>query len=368
MLYRIILGILAIVLLVALCSCAAGSNDRKGDSTATARAAGTHRMRLLLGRFETRDTAGIVTEGFIDQALRQVLDSVPSAEYVTINLRDSLAASAIARGEKGISSEALADSLHLDGVIVARMARFGSVVALDLQVQDPRSGRVRFRDLSFGVVRYRDTSGTILLGPTVYDVVRKGISKFFGVEHREWALVATEPLVVSSVELARDPKLGRLSTGREEISTESVKALGEFARMRFPELVAFDYESRNALYALVNVGGVEDYMPIAPAERQALYNVGVDHYLTVSTSLTPTDSLKIRMELRYLASASRDSVVDAEEETFRRTTFETATAKEDFVLALVGLAEPIYTRESERVRKAYRDVIAAGAPASRPLR
>ena len=119
---------------------------------------------------------------------------------------------------------------------------------------------------------------------------------------------------------------------------------------------------------IMNVGGVEDYMPIAPAERQALYNVGVDHYLTVSTSLTPTDSLKIRMELRYLASASRDSVVDAEEETFRRTAFETATAKEDFVLALVGLAEPIYTRESERVRKAYRDVIAAGAPASRPLR
>jgi hypothetical protein len=369
MLYRIILGLLALVLLIALFSCAAGSNDGKGDSTGVKRGtAPAHRVRLLLGRSEARDSAAIVTEAFIDQALRQSLDSIPAADYVTINLRDSLAAAAVARGEKGIALSALADSLKLDGVIYTRVARFGSAIAVDLQVQDARTGRVRYRDLAFGVVRYRDTSGTILLGPTVYDVVRRSISKYFGVEPKPWALVATEPLVISSVAIDRDPKLGHLATNRQEISTEAVKALGEFARMRFPELIAFDYASRNALYELVNVGVPEDFMPVEISERTALFNVGIDHYLAATTSLTPTDSLRIRMELRYVVSPSRDSVVDAEEQTFSRTAFESTRTKEDFVIALVGLAEPIYTREVERVRRAYHDAIAGGAPATMPLR
>jgi len=366
MLYRIILGLLALFLLIALFSCASGQNDGKGTDT-VGTAAGTpagapaHPMRLLLAGSEARDSAAIATEAFVDQALRQALDSIPSAQYITINYRDSLADAAIARGEKGVAVEELADRLNLDGVIYTRIARFSSVLAVELRVLDPKSKQTIYRNLSFGVVRYRDSSGTMYLGPTLYDVIRRSIGKFFGQPHTPATVIATEPLVVSSLAIDRDTRLGRIGTNRQEFSTEAVKALGEFARMRFPELVAFDYDSRGALYRIVNVASVEDYMPMAPTERRALFNVGIEHYLTGSATVTESDSLRLRLELRYVVSGDRDTLVDFSEKSFRRTQFETTTAREDFVVALIDLAEPLYNRETARIREVYNAYVARRA-------
>jgi hypothetical protein len=354
--YRIILWVLAGALLLALFSCA-GSNDgkvRSGDSTGAARAgrpAGP--VRLLLAASEARDSAAVVTEFHVDQALRAALDSIPDARYVTLNYRDSLADVFVKEGKKGIPLPELGSRLDLDGAIFTRIARFGSVLAAELRIVDPKSGALLFRDLSFSMIRFRDTSGTMFLGPTVYDVLRKAVARYFAVPHTPGRPVATEAMIVTGVTIPRDEALGQVRVQRQSISTEGVKALGEFARLHYPELVAFDYESRGALYRTMNIGAIDDFVPLEALERQAMFNVGIDRYVAASAELAGTDSMRVRLEIRHIQSKTADSLVDHEERTFPRTKFETTRTEVDFVVELINLAEPLFDREAERVRKAY---------------
>lgn len=363
--YRIVLWLLALVFLVALFSCAAGSNDGRGDSTRTVTPGSPREdgkpFVLLLAGAEARDSAAVINDFFVDQALRQALDSIPAAKYLTVNYRDSLANLSVEAGKQGVPLEELAEKLNLDGVIYTRAARFGSMLAIDLRIIDPRTKGILFRDIVFSLIRYRDTSGTMFVGPTLYDCVRKSMGRFFHVPHTAAAPVATVPLVVAGLEIPKDAGLGRVATLRQSISTEVVKALGEYARLHFPELMAFDYESRNQVYRLINVAAVEDYQPMNAAERQVLYGLGIDRYLTGVVALDG-DSLRTRLELRLMVSASRDSVLDVARQAFSTTHFENTKAEEDFVVAMIDLVEPLYKRESERVRTAYQNTIAGKNP------
>ncbi|MEO5929849.1 MAG: hypothetical protein ABIR47_07945 [Candidatus Kapaibacterium sp.] len=357
MLYRILFGIIVTILLVALCSCATGSNDggRASDTLRPALAQGavTHPLRLVLGGSEARDSAAIITPFFVDQAIRQTIDSIPSAAYVTINFRDSLADAAVAEGKKGIPIGELAKRLNVDGVIFTRAARFSNVLAVELRIIDPASGRAIFRDISFSMIRYRDTTGTMFLGPALYDAVRKSLYKYFGVAHSEEMPVATEPLVVAGLVIAKDPKLGRIAMERQDMASEGVKALGEYARINVPELVALDYESRREIFRTVNVVAVEDYAPMAGLERRALFNIGIDRFLTGTVTPLPGDQVGLRLELRSITSANTDSLVDHADTVLATLAFQTSTARRDFVVIWIDMAEKLYPREADRLRNEY---------------
>ena len=365
--YRFALWLLAGLLLLALFACAAGSDGngagRGGDSGSVSSVdvpsvAGPARkldppMRLLLAASEARDSAAVVTDFFVDQALRQALDSIPSARYLTLNYRDSLATLFVQEGKTGIPLPELGKRLDLDAAIYTRIARFGSILACELRLVDPATGNLLFRDLTFSLIRYRDTAGTMYLGPTLYDLVRKSVGRYFGMPHTAEQPVATEPLIVSGVVIPADKALGQLFTRRQSISTNGVKSIAEFGRLHFPELVAFDYASRNEVYRTgINVAAVDDYIAMDPLERQALYNIGIDRYVSARTWLD-ADSLRLSLELRYITSRAADSLIDHQDTAFARTRFETSTAEDDFIIALIDLAEPLFNREAERARAAY---------------
>ncbi|MBS1911034.1 MAG: hypothetical protein JST22_03530 [Bacteroidetes bacterium] len=352
---QILLWVLAAALLVILFSCASGTGEgggRTSDSSHAVPYTAARPMRLVLARSEARDSAALVTEFFVDQALRAALDSIPAARYLTINYRDSLANSYVANGKTGIPLAELGRRLNLDGAILTRVARFGGVLAVELRIVEPSSGRLIYRDLSFSLIRYRDTSGTMFLGPTLFDAVRKSLGKYFGVEHRPDLPVATEPLVISNIAIPNDSLLGQVRLYRQTHSTKGVKALGELARLNFPELVAFDYESRNQLLRLVGVGAVNDYSAVEDLEREALYNVGVDRYVAGSVTRVG-DSIHLGLKIMYVKSRTADSVIDHQDTVVARTRFESTKSEEDFVIAFIDIAEPLFKREADRVQRAY---------------
>ncbi len=355
--YRIALWVVALALLVVLFSCAGGAGEAGAQAgQATVRVAGDYTpekpMRLVLGGSVARDSAAVVTEFYVDQALRAACDSIPAARYVTINFRDSLAKVFVAEGRQGIPIAELGKRLDLDGVVFTRIARFSSVLAVEMRVVNPASGAVLFRDLSFSMIRFRDTSGTMFLGPTVFDAVRKSLGKLFGLKHLPELPVATEPLVISSVSIPADDHLGQIRTNRQSFSTTAIKAIGELARMRYPELVAFDYESRAQLMKTVGVVAVDDFMPMQTLERQALYNVGIDRFVTSSAALVG-DSIHLRVEIRQITSRTSDSLIDVQEGVYPRTTFETSKSEDDFVIALIDQSVRLFDREAKRIREAY---------------
>ena len=232
-----------------------------------------------------------------------------------------------------------------------------------MRIVDPKTGKNLYHDLEFSMIRYRDSSGTMLLGPAIYDAVRKGLGRFFGMPHTPSAPIATEPLILASVVMEKDPKLGRLATQRDRLSFLGVGALGEYGRSAFPELVAFDITSRNQVLAMVNVGAVANYLPMNDLERQALFNLDIERYVTAIITPITGDSAQVRVELRGVLSPARDTLLDAEQIAVPVGMFATTTIEEDFVRTILEAAQPLFTREAERIRAAYEHNSAGTPPA-----
>jgi len=357
--YIVLLWALVVLLICAIAACAAepGGHRVSADSARpdSARPGDGRPMRLLLASSEARDSIDVVQEFYVDQALRRAFDSIPAARFLTLNYRDSLAD--LVKKEEGhsITVQEIGSRLNLDGVIFTRFARFNSVLALELRLVDPRDGRLLYRDLNFSMIRYRDSANTMLIGPALYDVLRKSVGRYFKVGHTEAEPIATEPLIVGSVRIPRDSSLGLISARRQGLSTLGVKAIGEYARLNLPELVAFDYVSRNRVYNLVGVEAVDDYEEMTDLEKRALFSVGIDRYITAVVTPISADSLRMRMEIRQVLSPSVDSLIDDSEATVSVKDMQTTQIERDFTVKLIDVAEPLLTREAERVRAAYRN-------------
>lgn len=356
-LIRAILWALIALLVAAIVACAPettnkGTEQKPHATTPAGQWQQTRPMRLLLAGSEARDSVAVATEFIVDQALRRALEGIPQAEYLTLNYRDSLVRQASDSGQK-LTVAQLAQRLNLDGVVYTRLARFSSVLALEFRIADPATGGLIYRDLAFSMIRYRDSAGTMLLGPTLYDVLRKSSAKFFGRPDLDSLPVATTPLVITSIVIEKDTALGRFSTYRQELATEGVKALGEYTRINFPSLVAFDFASRNQVYLLGKILAVDDYKPTSPEERNILYNVGIDHYITGGITSVGKDSIRFRLELRFMKSRTEDLVVDFNEVTHPRLKYETSDLVRDYVQTLAELAQPMLLRVAEKIHNAY---------------
>jgi len=351
----LILGAIAALLLLLLFSCSAGSGDHarsREEGDRAPKGKGPPR-RLILGGSKAGDSAAPATDFFVDQALRAALDSIDGVEYVTLNVRDSLADEAQADGQEGIAITELGAKLGVEGVVFTRIERFGSILAAEMRLVEPAEQRILFRDIAWSFIRYRDTAGVMYLGPTLYDLMRQLTGRCYAIRHDAQRPIATEPLIVASLSIPKDPLLDQISVNRGSIATQGVKALAEFARRHFPELVAFDYGSRAALYRTVNVGAVEDYIPPGNQERRAMFNLGVERFVAASVVPVGRDSLTLRVEIRHVLAHGADSLVDAQEARYAIARFQTTTVVDDLVVPLIDLSQVLFEREARRVAHRY---------------
>ena len=321
-LLRLLLWCVVVALVIALAGC---TSEADGGRSA---AVDAPPMRLLFGGNQAVDSASVITDFAVDQVLRQVIDSIPAYHYLTINYRDSLADLARRSGGKGIELEELGGKLDLDGVIFTQVARFGRTLALRMRVVDPSDRATIYQDVEFRAIRYRDSSGTPLLGPALYEAVRGAIGRWAGIRGTQERPVLTQPVVFEGVVIPGGDTLHGVSEQRTRISAEATRALADFALMHFPSIVALGPESRDALYRTAGLGAVNNTMPLSNFERRALYGVDIDTYLLGEVA-PDGDSVRIRLELRRLLSASADTLVDAQETVVPMEFVSSSTAGEE---------------------------------------
>lgn len=339
----------AAALLLGLFSCAA-EPKRNGAAAPDAEVgsvdAGRNPQRLLLGGVSTTDSLAVVGDFHVDQVLRQVLDSVPQVEYITVNRRDSIA---LAGDGSGVELRRLFEELALDGVVYVELARFGSILGAQFRIVDAAGSAVH-RDLVFQMIRYRDSTGAMLAGPALYDAMRSALGRYLQKPHGDGWRVAQTAIVPLAVVIPKE--LGRIGTERSRISYATLRALAEFANRHVAEFTAVDPSSRDELYASAGAGVVENYVAPNDLDRGVLYRVGIDRYL-VGSATAAGDSIRLQLQLHRLRSRVSDVVVDSASVAFPRIYFESTTVERDFVVAMIDLAEQIYARESERIREEY---------------
>ena len=339
-----IFGVLALfVLLLFSDSCAAGENgSEKGN------------VELLPGRVAlvdvvTHDSAKAAIPAIVDQMLRQAFDSIPGITYVTFDERDA----EFSEVDTTTTVADLADRLNLDGVLSLRIARFGSVVGIDLRLHEPATNKLLFHTRAFSFVRYRDEENSLLLGPALYEALNRLVNRLARQPDSEEFTVSAAPLVITSLMISRDPGLGKIADDRVQISKDGVRALGDFARFKFPELVIFDYESRSRLYETVGLAAVEDHAAVGNLERRALFNLDIPYYLVAAINPVSGDSVGFSVELRSVVSPEADTLVDAEHRSIEQKLFESGTTAKDAIGLLLEVAEEVLSRHVRRLATEY---------------
>jgi hypothetical protein len=352
--YLVVLWLLVVALFAGIVGCASGTKEKaQGGAVGDPTSATGRPLRLLLVETAAQDSVPIVRDFHVDQVLRQVFDSVDGVDYLTLNVRDSITLAKDPTGKKGVPLPELATALDLDGVINVALARFGSVLAAELRIVDAKSGAVRFRDVVFQLIRYRDSAGTMLVGPALYDALRTNVGRFVGRKHEKGSVVASTPIVLSAVVIPSDPRLRNISSMREGTSRSVLTALHDYAGTHFPELVTFDPMSRDRLYTTIRVAGVPNYQPPKDAERQALFNVGVDRFLVGAIDPVGADSLRMRLEVRTVVDRAHDSLEFSREMVQPVALFSSSAFEEDVIVAMLDLAEPLFGQVADTVRARY---------------
>ncbi|MCB0711265.1 MAG: hypothetical protein KDD67_02930 [Ignavibacteriae bacterium] len=326
-------------------SCAAGDSGGSDGKEEGGSVGG----RVALVEVLSHDSAKAAQPTILDGMLRQAFDSIPDVSYVTFSERGTK----IPGSDSGVSVADLAKQLDLAQVLSIRVARFGSVVGADLRSVEPASGKLLFHDRAFSFIRYRDQEDNLLFGPALYEAVERLVWRMGKRPDSEHLVVSAEPLVVGSVVIARDPALGKIEKDRVEISKNGVRALGDFARVSFPEFVVFDYESRSRLYETVGLAAVEDHEPVGNLERSALFKLDIPYMLSASITPGTNDSVRFRVEFYRVTGNQSDTLLDFEEQQMEIKLFNTATTERDAVGLLLELAKNLLTRQAGDIRSRY---------------
>lgn len=347
-------------LLLALCSCSVRDNqggeggDAKNDTTMKKAAHQVPKRVMLLG-VQAMDSAQAAAPVVVDRMLAQAFDSIAGTEYLPMSRQAEV------RGtDSTLSVEKLAQELKLDGVLSLRVARFGSIVGVDMGVFEPVGGKEIFHDRAFSFIRYRDQDGTMLFGPALYEALDRLVHRLARRPDSERLVVSAQPIIISNVVIDRNEELGKIADNREKISTDGIRALGDFMRIKYPELVVFDYDSRMRVYETVGVKLVEDHAPVKDLERNAMFNLDLPYYLTTAIVPADGDSVEIRAEVRYILSPRSDSVIAAESRRYPRLQFERSTLVKDVVTQLLEVADEALLRHADQIRAAYQSSITPG--------
>lgn len=305
------------------------------------------------------DSAKAAAPVVVDRMLVQAFDSIPETEYVSITRQGEVGAGA-SGSDTAISVEKLARTFSLDGTISLRIARFGSIVGVDMGIFEPISGKEIFRDRAFSFIRYRDQDGTLLFGPALYEALNRLVHRLEKLPDSDYLAVSAQPIIISNVVIGRDSALGKIAANREKISTDGIRALGDFMRLKYPELVVFDYDSRSRVYETVGIGMVEDHAPVRDLERNAMFNLDLPYYLTTAILPAAGDSVEVRAEVRYILSPRTDSLLISESKRFPRLQFERSTLVKDVVTELLEIADEALLRHADQIRAAYKSSITPG--------
>lgn len=350
---HILQAILALLVAGTLVACAAGENG-EGNSgkvkPVSSPGAVSQPKRLILVSADASDSASLATAATLDAMLDQAFEDFPDQTYITLEEQAEVQNAA---GDSVVQVADLATSLDADAVIALHVARFGSVVGVDMRVFDAATNQPLFQDRAFSFIRYRTSDDTKLFGPALYEALQRLVYRLNGHPDTEHLFVSAQPLIISSVVIDRDPRLGKIASTREAISTDGVRAMGDFMRAKYPELVVFDLESRSRVYEMVGVALVEDHAAVSDLERDAMFRLDLPYYLTTSIRSAPGDSVDIQAEIRYVTGPRSDTLVDSASRRSALSSLETSTLVKDVVTQILEVADIVAERQADRLIDEY---------------
>ena len=222
-----------------------------------------------------------------DAAMAIALGAADRFRYIPFADRDSVAAIF-----KSLQAEPTAfnvgQEIKAEVLLFLRIDQLGNLLRVEIQAKAGNQYTQSVTGIGLGLLRYRDTSNAIIYEPTLIEAMQRAMCGITGdsnlyahVEDSSYMVFPAEPLTFLSMELdnAKQKSLWAIFQNNEVNSYYGLQVLFE-AASNLKHVIPIDLDTRDSVYALKQVYGVENHIRPTQTELKILYDVGLTYGIT----------------------------------------------------------------------------------------
>lgn len=246
-----------------------------------------------------------------DAALAIALGASNKFRYIPFSARDSVAGLF-----KSLNAEPTAynvgQELKAEGIVFLRINQLGNLLRVDIQAKTGTDYQQSITGTGLALLRYRDSSDAIVYDPTLIEAMQRAMCAITGdsnlyahVEDSAYSVYPAEPLVLLNMkfDIKKQKTSWAIFQDNEVNSFYSLQVLFE-AASSLKHVIPIDLDTRDSVYALKQIYGVENYVEPTKEELKILYDVGLTYAVNGSIEKT-NDGADLTLTLSEITSTSK---------------------------------------------------------------
>lgn len=288
------------------------------------------------------------------------LELTESMTLLSSKVVDSTARSLVQSGNSKPTMVDISKKLNASAVISVRLGRIHNLVRAEVQIaHTPQFAQVK-TGVGYAVARYRkapsdsisskantEQSEVIIYDPAILSSIQRALCQALGDSLLYTSLtgelnVKPAPLLaIGGIEFANIPGVPTWLMFRKSTVTSYDMALSAIeTAMKSSDYVCVDTDSRDSIYALFKLFGVENDKQTTGLELDALRKIEVQYCITGTLLRTQTGA-KLMMELNLIEPNNTLRAIRAAEGEFNEDNFQTLrTTIKKCTRILLGMPEP----------------------------
>ena len=247
-------------------------------------------IRVISAKVESGSGLETVSPFKIDAAFNIIDNLLPSLDYITEIQKDSLKKELLLNDvdNEDINFSFFYDSLHASYAAIVKINRLKNILGLNLTLQSKSDSLPTMQGQGWALLKYRDyKTEEALLDPAILNCLQMAYSDAVGdslIFHNvdsNFRIYPHNTIVVGGLNFIGNDKFVEWQLFDDKVVTSYDAVENIFDEIRKSNsFVPFDVETRDTLYSLFNMYGIENYDAPTQFEIKSLNEMMVDLYLT----------------------------------------------------------------------------------------
>lgn len=245
-----------------------------------------------------------------DAAMAITLGATNRFRYIPFADRDSVAGLF-----KSLNAEPSAynvgQEIKAEVIMFIRMRQLGNLLRVDIEAKTGTDYVESVSGVGLALLRYRDSSDAIVYDPTIVEAMQRAMCSITGdsnlyahVEDSSYIVFPAEPLIFLNMKFDNNKQKSSwaIFQDNEVNSFYALQVLFE-AASSLKHVIPIDLDTRDSVYAIKQIYGVENYVQSTKEELKVLYDVGFAYAITGNIEKT-SDGAELTLTLNEITSQS----------------------------------------------------------------
>lgn len=245
-----------------------------------------------------------------DAAMAIALGASDRFRYIPFAARDSVAGLF-----RSLHAEPTAynvgQEIKAEAIMFIRMRQLGNLLRVDIQAKTGNDYVESVSGVGLALLRYRDSSNAIVYDPTIVEAIQRAMCSITGdsnlyahVEDSSYMVFPAEPLVFLNMKFdnKKQKSSWAIFQDNEVNSFYALQLLFESANS-LKHVIPIDLDTRDSVYAIKQIYGVENYVQSSKEELKVLFDIGFVYAINGNIEKTP-DGAELTLTLSEITSQS----------------------------------------------------------------